>query len=182
MASPMSSLGPGNLHCRPFAHTAVQIAYRISIHPNLGKTRRGSSPPAILLYQLVGVRRALDSASKSDSRSDLGVCCCFGISGVNGSACHSGLQKGWNEMDAAPLASPCGLRSDTEGRVASGTGLASSVALVLALGSAAYLALPDTAAAADLHDRLQHFHPVAADLNQLAESVSLGFAPSPASK
>ena len=51
--------------------------------------------------------------------------------------------------------------------------MASSLALVLALGSAAYLASPEAVAAADLPDRLQHFHPLAADLNQLAESVRL---------
>ncbi|CAL5224950.1 g7719 [Coccomyxa viridis] len=83
---------------------------------------------------------------------------------------QAGLQKGWNEMDAAPLAPPCSLRSDRGEHVPSGRSLASTLALMLALGSAAYLASPGAAAAADLQHKLEHFHPVAADLNQLAES------------
>ena len=97
----------------------------------------------------------------------------YWISGALRSTDQAGLQKGWNEMDAAPPASPCIFKPDRGEHVPSGKSLASSLALVLALGSAAYLASPGAAAAADLQHKLEHFHPVAADLNQLAESVSL---------
>ena len=99
--------------------------------------------------------------------------CWLGIPGALRSTNQAGLRKGWNEMDAAPLASPCTLRSDGGEQSHSDKSLAGSLALMLALGSAAYLAFPGAAAAADLQHKLEHFHPVAADLNQLAESVSL---------
>ncbi len=44
-------------------------------------------------------------------------------------------------------------------------------ALLLLLGAAAWLSLPDQALAADLSDKTPLFHPLAADLNQLAENV-----------
>ena len=75
-------------------------------------------------------------------------------------------------MDATSPPRPCALNSDREERNASGNGL-ESLAILLAVGSAAYLAVKNAASAKDLQDGLQHFHPLAADLNQLAESVRL---------
>lgn len=79
------------------------------------------------------------------------------------------LQKGWQEADAAaPSCSHREARGDT---TASGS-MASTLTLLLALGGLTCLATAGSASAAELQDKLPHLHPVAADLNQLAESVS----------
>jgi hypothetical protein len=44
-------------------------------------------------------------------------------------------------------------------------------ALLLLLGAAAWMSSPDQVLAADLSDKTPLFHPLAADLNQLAENV-----------
>lgn len=84
------------------------------------------------------------------------------------------LQNGWQEADAA--APSCSHR-EARGYAAASGSRASTLTLLLALGGLTCLATAGSASASELQDKLPHLHPVAADLNQLAESVST-FLPS----
>ncbi len=179
----MNSLGSCRLHCRPFGIMSTRICHRISPMPSSSRTQHGNVPPLedviiapylILLFFILGsiARGRIDAASILL----YGVHHPCAFTGTAYRASSAGLQKGWNEAGAAPEASVSNRRAAPKDSGLSGSGLR-TLAAVLALSGLTYLASASSVSAADLQDKLPHFHPIAADLNQLAESVSLSACP-----
>jgi len=178
MATTMKSLGSCRLHYGSFGNMSRRIFNRMSPMPSSSRTRQGNMPPPEDI--IIAVYLIFDSISRgrSDAASILlyGVHhpCAFTGSGYRTSS--AGLEKGWNEAGAASPASASSRRAAPKECGLSGSGLR-TLAAVLALGGLTYLASASSVSAADLQDKLPHFHPLAADLNQLAESVSLSACP-----
>ena len=173
----VSSLGPCRLHCWAFGHLNAQQVKPQCLAPTACKPARGISPckhhpwPGHSAFFIPG--EGLGSTSKGVNAFKRR------LPHLKHLIVHSGtrrstpiracLQKGWQEADAA--APSCSHREARGDAAASGS-MASTLTLLLALGGLTCLATTDSASAAELQDKLPHFHPVAADLNQLAESVS----------